>query len=40
MKIKSALVAILLMIGLAPGVAQANVRPVVESLPLLLMILI
>jgi len=31
MKIKSALVAILLMIGLAPGVAQANVRPVVES---------
>jgi hypothetical protein len=31
MKIKSALVAILLMIGLAPGIAQANVRPVVES---------
>ena len=31
MKIKSALVAILLMIGLAPGVAQANARPVVES---------
>ena len=31
MKIKSALVAILLTIGLAPGVAQANVRPVVES---------
>ncbi len=31
MKIKSALVAILLMIGLAPGVAQANVRPIVES---------
>ena len=31
MKIKSALVAILLMIGLAPGVAQANLRPVVES---------
>jgi hypothetical protein len=31
MKIKSALVAILLMIGLAPGVAQANVRPVIES---------
>ena len=31
MKIKSALVAILLMIGLAPGVAQANERPVVES---------
>jgi hypothetical protein len=31
MKIKSALVAILLMIGLAPGDAQANVRPVVES---------
>jgi hypothetical protein len=31
MKIKSALVAMLLMIGLAPGVAQANVRPVVES---------
>jgi hypothetical protein len=31
MKIKSALVAILLMIGLNPGVAQANVRPVVES---------
>jgi hypothetical protein len=30
MKIKSALVAILLMIGLAPGVAHANVRPVVE----------
>ena len=31
MKIKSALVAILLMVGLAPGVAEANVRPVVES---------
>ena len=31
MKIKSVLVAMLLMIGLAPGVAQANVRPVVES---------
>ena len=31
MKIKSALVAILLMIGLNPGVAQANVRPVVDS---------
>jgi hypothetical protein len=31
MKIKSALVAMLLMIGLAPGVAQANERPVVES---------
>jgi hypothetical protein len=31
MKIKSALVAILLIIGLAPGVAQANERPVVES---------
>jgi hypothetical protein len=31
MKIKSALIAILLMIGLVPGVAQANVRPVVES---------
>ena len=31
MKIKSAVVAILLMIGLAPGVAQANVRPIVES---------
>jgi hypothetical protein len=31
MKIKSALVAVLLMIGLNPGVAQANVRPVVES---------
>ena len=31
MKIKTALVAILLMIGLAPGVAQANVRPIVES---------
>ena len=31
MKIKSAIVAILLMIGLAPGVAQANERPVVES---------
>ena len=31
MKIKSALVAILLMIGLAPGVARANERPVVES---------
>ena len=31
MKIKSALIAILVMVGLAPGVAQANVRPVVES---------
>jgi hypothetical protein len=31
MKIKSALVAILLMIGIAPGVAQANARPIVES---------
>ena len=31
MKIKSALVAVLLMIGLTPGVAQANERPVVES---------
>ena len=31
MKIKSALIAILLMIGLAPEVAQANERPVVES---------
>ena len=31
MKIKSVLVAIFLMIGLAPGVAQANERPVVES---------
>jgi len=31
LKIKSALVASLLMIGLAPGIAQANVRPVVES---------
>ncbi len=31
MKIKSALIAIFLMIGLAPGVAQANERPVVES---------
>jgi hypothetical protein len=31
MKIKSALIAILLTIGLAPGVAQANERPVVES---------
>jgi hypothetical protein len=31
MKIKAALIAILLMIGLAPGVAQANERPVVES---------
>jgi hypothetical protein len=31
MKIKSTLLAILLMIGLAPGVAQANERPVVES---------
>ena len=31
MSFKSALVSILLMIGLAPGVAQANVRPVVES---------
>jgi hypothetical protein len=31
MKIKSALIAILLMVGLNPGVAQANVRPIVES---------
>ena len=31
MKIKSALVAVLLMIGFTPGVAQANERPVVES---------
>ena len=31
MKIKSALVAILLMVGLNPGVAHANERPVVES---------
>jgi len=31
MKIKSALIAILLMIGLAPGVVQASERPVVES---------
>jgi hypothetical protein len=31
MKIKSVLAAMLLMIGLAPGVAQANERPVVES---------
>ena len=31
MKIKSALVAVLLITGLAPGVAQANERPVVES---------
>ena len=31
MKIKSALIAILLMVGLNPGVAQANERPVVES---------
>ena len=31
MKIKSALVVILLMIGLAPGIARANERPVVES---------
>jgi hypothetical protein len=31
MNIKSALVAILLTIGLTPGVAQANERPVVES---------
>ena len=31
MKIKSALIAVLLMIGLTPGVAQANERPVVES---------
>jgi hypothetical protein len=31
MKIKSAIVAVLLMIGLVPGVAHANVRPVVES---------
>ena len=31
MKIRSVLVAMFLMIGLAPGIAQANVRPVVES---------
>jgi hypothetical protein len=31
MKIKSALTAILLMVGLNPGVAQANERPVIES---------
>ena len=31
MKIKSALVAIILMVGLNPGVAQANERPVIES---------
>ena len=31
MKIKSALVAILLVVSFAPGVAQANERPVVES---------
>jgi hypothetical protein len=31
MKIKSALVAVILMIGLTPEVAQANVSPVVES---------
>ena len=31
MKIKSALVAILLMVGLVPGVAQANERPIIES---------
>jgi hypothetical protein len=31
MKIKSALVTILLMVGLNPGVAQANERPVIES---------
>lgn len=31
MKIKSALVAVLLTIGLVPGVAQANARPIVES---------
>ena len=31
MKIESALIAILLMVGLNPGVAQANERPVVES---------
>ena len=31
MKIKSALVSILLMVGLNPGVAQANERPVIES---------
>lgn len=31
MKIKSGLVAILLSIGLAPGVAQAHECPVVES---------
>ena len=31
MKIKSALIAIFLVIGLAPSVAQANVRPIVES---------
>jgi len=31
MKIKSALMAAFLMIGIAPGIAQANERPVVES---------
>lgn len=31
MKIKSALVAAFLMLGIAPGIAQANERPVVES---------
>jgi hypothetical protein len=31
MKIKSTLVAILLMVGLTPGVAQANVSPIVDS---------
>ena len=31
MKVKSAVITILFMIGLAPGVAQANVRPAVES---------
>ena len=31
MKIKSVLIAIFLMVGLAPGVAQANARPIVES---------
>ena len=31
MKIKSALVAVLLIIGLVPGVAQANERPIIES---------
>jgi hypothetical protein len=31
MKIKSVFVALLLTVGFAPNVAQANVRPVVES---------